>query len=54
MPQMIEKCTDILAQRHIMSADQARLLMQKLIPLLKRWAINSAGHPQATTHATDN
>lgn len=37
MDQMIVKCTDIMARRKIMPEEQAKGLMQKMIPMLKRW-----------------
>ncbi len=49
LDEMIEKCTAILVHRKIMPADKAKQFMQNMIPLLKRWALKPAGHPQATT-----
>ena len=40
MNQMIEKCVAIMTQRKIMPEDQAKPLMRKTIPLLKRWKKN--------------
>lgn len=40
MNQMIEKCVAIMTQRKIMPEDQAKPLMHKTIPLLKRWKRN--------------
>ena len=37
LTQMIEKCVVIMTQRKIMSEHQAKELMSKTIPMLKRW-----------------
>jgi hypothetical protein len=37
MQEMIDKCVTIMNQRKIMPEDQARDLMAKTIPSLKRW-----------------
>ena len=37
MQEMINKCVTIMNQLKIMPEDQARDLMEKTIPLLKRW-----------------
>ena len=34
---MIEKCVSIIARRKVMPEEQARALMNKAIPDLKRW-----------------
>ena len=34
---MIDKCTGIMAQQGIMPEPQARVLMNEVIPRLKRW-----------------
>ena len=38
--QMIEKCVGIMAQRKIMPEHQAKELMSRTIPMLKRWKKN--------------
>ncbi len=35
--QMIDKCVDIMAERGIMPEQQAKALMNEVIPKLKRW-----------------
>lgn len=37
MHEMIDKCVGIMVQRNIMPEDQAKELMNKTIPNLKRW-----------------
>jgi hypothetical protein len=37
MQEMIDKCVSIMSKQHIMPEDQARDLMIKTIPILKRW-----------------
>jgi len=37
MQEMIDKCVTIMGQQKIMAEDQARDLMNKAIPTLKRW-----------------
>jgi hypothetical protein len=37
MSQMIEKCVGIMTQRKIMPEHQAKELMSRTIPMLKRW-----------------
>jgi len=34
---MIDRCTEIMAQRGVMPPAQARALMTEVIPTLKRW-----------------
>jgi len=40
MSQMIEKCVGIMRQRKIMTVHQAKELMSRTIPMLKRWKKN--------------
>lgn len=37
MPQMLETCVSMMSQRGIMSAADARALMTRTLPQLKRW-----------------
>lgn len=37
MPEMLDKCVEIMAQKGIMPKFQAKLLMKEVFPRLKRW-----------------
>lgn len=43
MQQMADKCGVIMAQENIMPADQARALLNEVLPKLERWRVSRDG-----------